>query len=465
MTLAFQRHTPDTAPEASKPLLADVRGQFGFIPILQGFMAESPELLAAHNALWAAFSQSSLSQHEQQVVFMTAIYENNCHYCMVGHTTMAKMQKLGDDVIASLRNGGAIADPKLEALHRFTTLVVRDRGFVADHDVQGLPRRRLHPPQPARRGARRLDQDPEQLHQPPRGHTARSLHEGQRMDETRAARGLRRTKTMIDLYAFPTPNSIKVPLALEELGALYRYHPINVRAGEQKSPEHLARNPNAKVPVIVDHDGPGGQPITVVESAAILLYLAEKHGRLIPTDPVARVRCFEWLMFQAAGLGPMFGQSGYFLKLAPEPVAGRHRPLPRGGEAQHARPRRSASRKPNGSPATNIRSRTRPPSAGSGAAPSPASTSRRPPTSNAGSPPCPRAPQSPAPWRRSAPRRSGGGRGLARCAGANARAGSGQPPSPRHAARPADVARLRTDQRGDGADARRRRPRARQVER
>ena len=125
---------------------------------------------------------------------------------------------------------------------------------------------------------------------------------------------------MIDLYAFPTPNSIKVPLALEELGALYRYHPINVRAGEQKSPEHLARNPNAKVPVIVDHDGPGGRPITVVESAAILLYLAEKHGRLIPTDPVARVRCFEWLMFQAAGLGPMFGQSGYFLKLAPEPV-------------------------------------------------------------------------------------------------------------------------------------------------
>jgi alkylhydroperoxidase family enzyme len=138
MTLAFQRHTPDTAPEASKPLLADVRGQFGFIPNLQGFMAESPELLAAHNALWAAFSQSSLSQHEQQVVFMTAIYENNCHYCMAGHTTMAKMQKLGDDVIASLRNGGAIADPKLEALHRFTTLVVRDRGFVADHDVQAF---------------------------------------------------------------------------------------------------------------------------------------------------------------------------------------------------------------------------------------------------------------------------------------------------------------------------------------
>lgn len=125
---------------------------------------------------------------------------------------------------------------------------------------------------------------------------------------------------MIDLYAFPTPNSIKVPVLLEELGADYRYHPINVRAGEQKTPEHLARNPNAKVPVIVDSDGPGGQPITVTESAAILIYLAEKHGRFIPADPVARVRSFEWLMFQAAGLGPMFGQSGYFLKLAPEPI-------------------------------------------------------------------------------------------------------------------------------------------------
>lgn len=125
---------------------------------------------------------------------------------------------------------------------------------------------------------------------------------------------------MIDLYAFPTPNSIKIPVMLEELGADYTYHAINVRAGEQKTPEHLARNTNAKVPVIVDQDGPGGQPITIVESGAILIYLAEKHGRFIPTDPIARVRCFEWLMFQAAGLGPMFGQSGYFLKLAPEKV-------------------------------------------------------------------------------------------------------------------------------------------------
>ena len=125
---------------------------------------------------------------------------------------------------------------------------------------------------------------------------------------------------MIDLYAFATPNSIKVPILLEELGTDYTYHPVNIRAGEQKTPAFLARNPNAKVPLIVDQDGPGGAPITVVESAAILLYLAEKFGRFIPTAPVARVRCYEWLMFQAAGLGPMFGQSGYFLKLAPEPV-------------------------------------------------------------------------------------------------------------------------------------------------
>jgi len=107
---------------------------------------------------------------------------------------------------------------------------------------------------------------------------------------------------------------------LEELGAEYIYHEVNVRAGEQKTPEHLARNPNGKVPVIIDQDGPAGRPITVSESAAILLYLAEKHCRFIPADPVARVRCYEWLMFQAAGLGPMFGQSGYFLKLAPEKV-------------------------------------------------------------------------------------------------------------------------------------------------
>ena len=138
MTIAFTRYTADTAPEASKPLLAAVKTQFSFVPNLQSIMAESPELLSAHSALWAEFSKSTLTQHEQQVVFMTAIYEHDCHYCMAGHTTMARMQKLGEDVIAALRAGSRIADPKLEELHTFTTLVVRDRGHVADGDVQAF---------------------------------------------------------------------------------------------------------------------------------------------------------------------------------------------------------------------------------------------------------------------------------------------------------------------------------------
>ena len=125
---------------------------------------------------------------------------------------------------------------------------------------------------------------------------------------------------MIDLYAFATPNSIKVPILLEELGAAYTYHPVNVRQGEQKTPAFQALNPNGKVPVIVDPNGPSGTPITITESAAILVYLAEKTGRFLARDGAARVRAFEWLFFHAAGLGPAFGQSGYFQKLAPEPI-------------------------------------------------------------------------------------------------------------------------------------------------
>lgn len=125
---------------------------------------------------------------------------------------------------------------------------------------------------------------------------------------------------MIDLYAFATPNSIKVPIALEELGAPYTYHPVNIRQGEQKLPAFLALNPNGKVPVIVDSDGPDGEPITITESAAILIYLARKFGRLIPTSETGKIRMFEWLFFHAAGLGPAFGQSGYFQKLASEKI-------------------------------------------------------------------------------------------------------------------------------------------------
>jgi len=125
---------------------------------------------------------------------------------------------------------------------------------------------------------------------------------------------------VIDLFAFATPNSVKVPIMLEEVGAEYRLTNVNIRAGEQKSLEHLARNPNGKVPVIVDAEGPGGKPVTIVESAAILIYLAEKFGKLIPADPVERIRMFEWMFFHASGLGPAFGNAGYFQKLAPSPA-------------------------------------------------------------------------------------------------------------------------------------------------
>lgn len=125
---------------------------------------------------------------------------------------------------------------------------------------------------------------------------------------------------MIDLYAFPTPNSIKVAIALEELGLEYSYHPINIRQGAQKAPDFLALNPNGKVPVITDREGPGGAPFTLSESAAILIYLGRKAGGLIPSDAVGEARMLEWMFFHAAGLGPAFGQAGYFQKLAPEPI-------------------------------------------------------------------------------------------------------------------------------------------------
>jgi GSH-dependent disulfide-bond oxidoreductase len=123
---------------------------------------------------------------------------------------------------------------------------------------------------------------------------------------------------MIDVYAFATPNSIKVPMALEELEVPYKLIGVNVRKGEQSKPEYLAINPNGKVPAIIDQHGPDHKPVTITESGAILIYLAEKYGRLLPSDPLEKIRSLEWLFFQVAGLGPMFGQSGYFLRSAPE---------------------------------------------------------------------------------------------------------------------------------------------------
>ena len=125
---------------------------------------------------------------------------------------------------------------------------------------------------------------------------------------------------MIDVYAFATPNSVKVPIALEELGLEYTLHRVNIRQGEQRDPGFLARNPNGKVPVLVDSDVDGGQ-ITLTESAAILVYLAEKTGKLLPAAGIERARVFEQLFFHASGLGPTFGNAGYFLKAVPEPIA------------------------------------------------------------------------------------------------------------------------------------------------
>lgn len=118
---------------------------------------------------------------------------------------------------------------------------------------------------------------------------------------------------MLDVYAFATPNSVKVPIALEELGLEYSLHPINVRKGEQKAPAFIKLNPNAKVPVLVDGD------LVLTESAAILVYLAEKTGQLLPADGQGRVRVFEQLFFHASALSPAFGQSGFFQRFAAEP--------------------------------------------------------------------------------------------------------------------------------------------------
>ena len=118
---------------------------------------------------------------------------------------------------------------------------------------------------------------------------------------------------MIEVYAFATPNSVKVPIALEELGLDYTLHGVNVRQGEQKAEGFVALNPNAKVPVLVDG------PLVLTESAAILIHLAERTGQLIPAAGEARARVFEQLFFHASGLGPAFGQAGFFKKQAAEP--------------------------------------------------------------------------------------------------------------------------------------------------
>ena len=125
---------------------------------------------------------------------------------------------------------------------------------------------------------------------------------------------------MIDLYTWSTSNGRKASIMLEELGADYTVHPIHIGKGDQFTPEYLTINPNGKIPAIVDSDGPNGGPITVFESGAILIYLAEKYGRFLPAEPVARMEVIQWLMFQMGGIGPIFGQVHHFLRAAKEKV-------------------------------------------------------------------------------------------------------------------------------------------------
>jgi len=132
----------------------------------------------------------------------------------------------------------------------------------------------------------------------------------------------------IQLYSLPTPNGVKVSVMLEETALPYEPHKVSFDAGDQLSPEFLSLNPYGKIPAIIDPHGPNGQPMALFESGAILIYLAEKSGRFLPQDAAARYETIQWLMFQMAGIGPMFGQVGFFHKFA-----GRHyedkRPLER----------------------------------------------------------------------------------------------------------------------------------------
>src|SRR5512146_2171934 len=125
---------------------------------------------------------------------------------------------------------------------------------------------------------------------------------------------------MIDLYTWTTPNGRKVSIMLEELGLPYSVHPINIGKGDQFAPEFVRINPNSKIPAIVEPDGPEGGPIALMESGAILVYLAGKTGRLLPGSTRGKYDALQWLMFQMGGVGPIFGQVHHFLRSAKEAV-------------------------------------------------------------------------------------------------------------------------------------------------
>ena len=123
---------------------------------------------------------------------------------------------------------------------------------------------------------------------------------------------------MIEVYSWPTPNGHKVHIMLEECGLAYRVHPVDIGAGDQFAPAFLAISPNNKIPALTDSDGPDGQPISLFESGAILLYLAGKTGKLLPADVRGKYEVLQWLMFQMGGVGPMLGQAHHFRIYAPE---------------------------------------------------------------------------------------------------------------------------------------------------
>ena len=121
---------------------------------------------------------------------------------------------------------------------------------------------------------------------------------------------------LLQLYSLPTPNGVKVSIMLEEIGLAYEPHLVDIGKNESWTPEFLSLNPNGKIPAILDPNGPGGKPLGLFESGAILLYLAEKTGKLLPADPARRYETIEWVFFQMAFIGPMFGQLGFFHKFA-----------------------------------------------------------------------------------------------------------------------------------------------------
>jgi GST-like protein len=132
----------------------------------------------------------------------------------------------------------------------------------------------------------------------------------------------------LQLYSLPTPNGVKVSIMLEEIGLPYEPHLVDFGKSDQQTPEFLSLNPNGKIPAIIDPNGPGGAPLGLFESGAILLYLADKTGKLVPADAARRYETIQWVFFQMAFIGPMFGQVGYFYKFAGREIADK-RPLER----------------------------------------------------------------------------------------------------------------------------------------